>query len=72
MKEPSEVDVPRKTWELIRLLQDSEDPDEWTTISTELAMSLIAYWDVYPHSAKEAVGTDCARPAYRFSRPTRP
>ena len=55
MGELSEVDVPGKTWQLVDLLRHSEDPAEWTNISTELTTLLVVYWDIHPHSAMEAL-----------------
>ncbi len=36
MRKLSEVDVRIEASKLVSLLQDSEDPDEWAHISTEL------------------------------------
>lgn len=55
MRALSEIEVRRKTWQLLELLRDSENPDEWIDISTELTTLLAMYWDIHPHSAMEAL-----------------
>ncbi len=68
MKELSEFDLDR-VWKLVRLLEASEDLDEWANILTELTPMLIAYWDYHPHSAMEALEQAVLNLSVELSKP---
>jgi hypothetical protein len=53
MTEPSREEVQRRVSEIATRIRESENPEEWRDLCSDVAPLMTAYWDVHPHSAME-------------------